>query len=305
MTRYFSLIFFALLAVFLMSSDFAAYRVFEKDGVETEFDDVVDDALDADIVFFGEMHNNPISHWLQLELLKQLHKEKEGKVIIGAEMFESDDQMVIDEYLGGIIRHKDLEKEAKIWKNYPTDYEPIMKYADDKKLRFIATNIPRRYASLVSRGGFEALDSLNKHAKMFIAPLPIDVDLDLPGYKKMEEMMGHGSSPMGGKEMDPEKMKEAELTVKRLKQAQAVKDATMAHFILKNYKSGDIFYHLNGAYHSNNFEGIVWFIKKFRPDLKILTITTVEEGNTEELKKDNEGLADYIIVVPENMTKTY
>ena len=31
--------------------------------------------------------------------------------------------------------------------------------------------------------------------------------------------------------------------------AQAVKDATLAHFILQNYSDGDKFLHINGSYH--------------------------------------------------------
>jgi hypothetical protein len=89
-----------------------------------------------------------------------------------------------------------------------------------------------------------------------------------------------------------------------LPKAQAIKDATMAYFILKHYLKGKLFLHYNGSYHSDNFEGIVWYIKQ-KKDLNILTITSVEQENTEVLNKIFLNKADYILCIPEDMTKTY
>jgi hypothetical protein len=82
----------------------------------------------------------------------------------------------------------------------------------------------------------------------------------------------------------------------------------MAHFILKNGMEGVTFLHFNGSYHSDHYQGIVWYLKKFNQrnefDLKILTISSVEQGSPEELDAKNIGLADFIICIPEDMTKT-
>jgi len=37
----------------------------------------------------------------------------------------------------------------------------------------------------------------------------------------------------------------------------------------------------------------------------VLTISSVELKNAEEWNKENDSLADYIIAIPERMTKTY
>ena len=99
------------------------------------------------------------------------------------------------------------------------------------------------------KGGFEALDSLTAVEKEWIAPLPIPFDSELPTYKAILDMMGDHGTP-------------------ELVKAQASKDATMAYFILKNYKDGHLFIHYNGAYHSNNYEGILWYLQKDRSDLQ-------------------------------------
>lgn len=79
---------------------------------------------------------------------------------------------------------------ARLWNNHKTDYKPLVDFAKNNRTPFIATNVPRRYASMVFREGFEALNSLPSNEKKWIAPLPIPYDSTLPGYVKMIEMMG-------------------------------------------------------------------------------------------------------------------
>jgi uncharacterized iron-regulated protein len=235
-------------------------------------------------VLFGEFHNNAISHWLELEVLQGLQESRD--IILGAEMFEADNQDALNKYLAGTLSAKGLDSNARLWKNYPTDYAPLVNFAKEHKLPFIATNIPRKYASLVAKGGFEKLDSLPAGEKNWIAPLPIAYDAELPGYKKMVEMMGGHGGP-------------------NLPKAQAIKDATMASFILQHYKAGSLFLHYNGAYHSDNFEGILWYLQKKQPLLKYGTLSTVTQKDIHTLLAENKGKADFIICVDEDMTNTY
>jgi len=201
-------------------------------------------------------------------------------------MMESDNQGALNDYLRGEINQKGLDTLARLWNNYKTDYKPLIDYAKANELEFIATNIPRRYASQVNRQGFEALEKLPDEEKAFIAPLPFPYEADLPRYANILEMMGDHGTP-------------------DLVKAQASKDATMAHFIVKHWDAGDLFIHYNGAYHSDFHEGIVWYIKQFKAGLNISTITTVEQSDISSLKKEHFGQADFIIVVDKNMTKTY
>jgi uncharacterized iron-regulated protein len=250
---------------------------------------MVKELREADIILFGEYHDNPISHWLQREVTGDLFMVRGDSLILGAEMFEADNQLLLDEYLSGTITEAKFEDEARLWKNYKTDYKPLLKFAHDHNLSFIATNIPRRYANLVYREGFEGLEGLGSEARRYIAPLPVEYDPELPGYKKMLEMGGHG----GG------------MSMANLPKAQAIKDATMAYFILKNRTPGKILLHFNGAGHSDNYEGIVWYLKQANQGLSIITITTVMQEDPEELREEQAGRADFTIVVPERMTRTY
>lgn len=283
---------FLLLSVFAltvaMKNDKPAYKLFNSEGKQVKYKTLLKNALESDIVFFGEMHNNPICHWLQLELTSDIFEKKGELLVMGAEMFETDNQLILDEYLNKLIKTKNFENEAKLWPNYKTDYKPLVEFAKENNLDFIATNIPRRYASVVHKKGFEGLDSLNREAKVLIAPLPVKYDPELNCYKNMLKMMGG----MGHVNTN-------------LPKAQAIKDATMSHFILENLSEGTLFVHYNGTYHSNDFEGIVWYLKQENSDLKILTIASAEQKEIEKLSDEYLNIANYVLVIPENMTKTY
>ena len=266
------------------AQDKKAYQLFDKKGKKVNFGKVVKAGFKTEVILFGEFHDNPICHWLQLELTKEMSSKKE--VVLGAEMIEADNQMQLNEYLNGKITQKQLDSAARLWPNYKTDYKPLVDLAKAKKIPFIATNIPRRYASMVHKKGFESLLELTPQEKSWIAPQPIAYDKDLPGYKEMMTMMGEHTSV-------------------NMPKAQASKDATMAYFIAKNVKQNSVFIHYNGSFHSDNFDGINWYLRKYQPSLKIMTISTVDQSQLKKLNKEHLNKADFILVVDENMTKTY
>lgn len=285
---------FALICILMLSSfvsDKPAYQLFRKGGKSAQYTDLLKEAAKADVVLFGELHNNPVAHWLQLELAKDLHKQKADKLVLAGEMFEADNQVIIDEYLQDRIAEKSFESEARLWPNYRTDYKPLLQFAKANKLRFVASNVPRRYASVVSKQGQEALQNMAPEAKAWLPALPFAVDYELPGYKAMLGMFGSGHG--------------SEATGKLMIQAQALKDATMAASIAKAAQNGNQVLHFNGAYHSDNYEGIVWYLKQQAPNLKVLTISTAEQPDLQKLDTDNSAKADFILVVPESMTKTH
>ncbi len=267
-------------------SDKPAYVLYNKEGKNISYQGLLSEMIKADFVFIGELHNNPIVHWLQLELTKALFDEHGDNLVIGAEMFEADNQIIIDEYLKGFLTTKKFEAECRLWDNYKTDYKPLLEFAKPNGIKFIATNIPRRYASMVYNHGFEGLEKLSAEAKVFMVPLPMVYDSTINCYSEMLKMGGgHGGT--------------------NLPKAQALKDATMAHFIQENYNRKGAFVHYNGVYHSDNHEGIVWYLKKAIKNAKVFTVSCVQQSDISKLEQNHMGKADIIICVPDNMTTTY
>ena len=287
-----SLFLIAVTLTFLsMKSDKPAYKIFTSKGSKADYGDLVKAARNADIIFFGELHNNPICHWLDYELTRDLYESKKSNLVIGMEMFEADDQLLLNEYIAKMIRKKDFEAEAKIWGNYKTDYAPIVDFAREKGIQVVATNIPRRYAAIVNQKGFEGLDSINAMQRGMIAPLPIKYPDTLECYASILKNAGQGSH-----------------VTPNLAKAQAIKDATMAHFITKNGAfSEKTILHINGSYHSDNYQGIVWYlnqaIRKTSYELKIMTISCIEQEDIDTLAKADHRKADFIILIPSSMTK--
>ncbi|MCB0442847.1 MAG: ChaN family lipoprotein, partial [Flavobacterium sp.] len=238
----------------------------------------------SELVLFGEHHDNSVVHWLQLEFTKDLAERK--SLVLGAEMIEADNQKQLNQYLNDEIDQKKFDTTARLWNNYKTDYKPLVDFAKAKNFPFIATNVPRRYASIVFKKDFVGLNDLSDEEKSWIAPLPIPFDINLEGYKKMLEMMGGH-------------------TGEKMPKAQAIKDATMAHFIVQNLKSGTVFVHYNGTYHSDFFEGISWYVNQYRKNTKIITIATVEQKELTKLEQEHYNKADFILVIDEDVTKTY
>lgn len=278
------LVLFLTLSMTLQARDKPAYILYNAQGKKVSFEKMVKQLQRQDVVLFGELHNNPISHWLELEVTQACAEHR--NLILGAEMFEQDNQQALSNYVQGKLTAKGLDSSARLWKNYRTDYAPLVNFAKDKNLSFIATNIPRKFASQVARGGFESLSNLTEQEKLWVAPLPIAYDANLPGYKNMLTLMGEHTSP-------------------NMPKAQAIKDATMAHFIYTNWVPGQLFIHFNGSYHSDFHEGISWYLKRSKADIKIVTIATVSQKEIDSLLPEHFLKADYIICVEEDMTGTY
>lgn len=273
------------------AQDFRSYQFFDKKSKAVSPEKVMKQLVDYDVVFIGELHDNSINHWLEKKITEALFDQKKGQIILGAEMFERDNQKALDSYLAGKIDPKVMKDSVRLWKNYETDYRPLVDFAKDHQLKFIATNVPRKYASQTSKSGIESLNQLPENEKKFIAKLPIEVTLETPGYKEMKSLMGDHVD---------------ELKLMNFISAQAIKDATMAESIFENLQAGKTFIHYNGDYHSKQYGGIYWYLKKKNPNLKIAVISVFESEKPELILPEKDFIpTEFNLVIPNDMTKTY
>ncbi|MCP9235069.1 ChaN family lipoprotein [Lewinella sp. JB7] len=261
-----------------------AFALFDKKGKEVSFKKMMKELDDADIILFGEYHDNPIAHWMELTIADRLPGYD-----LGMEMFETDEQEPLDRFLAGEITVGDLDSlTGGVWPNFKTDYLPLLDLARRDSARVVATNTPRRFARMVFQRGFVVLQSLPAEDQALLPPLPPPYDPELPSYRAMV-MPGQGMGHNG----------------ENFPKAQAIKDATMAWYIVKNVRPGRTFLHLNGSYHSDDYEGIGWYLRRYKPQLRVVTITTLEQPNVDRLQAELIGKADYTLLVPDNMIKSY
>ncbi len=274
-----------------IAQDFPAYVIYTSNGKKTSFDKLEDATEGKELILFGEFHDNPISHWLQLELTKELFEENGANLQLGFEMFEQDQQELLSQYLTGNLTAKQFKDTMRLWPNYETDYAPIVEFAKTNKLFCVASNVKRKYASLLFKKGRKALDTLSAEVKAQMAPIDFKVDSSLSQYREVFIMGGHMGVNMG----------------MNMVESQAFKDATMAQFILANpgRKAGTVHLHFNGAFHSDFHQGILWYVQQKQPNIRVLTISTVTQADVRKLDKEHLGRADFIICVPESMTRTH
>lgn len=266
------------------------YRIFDAQGKEVSYEKMIKTVSATDVVFFGEIHNCVISHWMELKVLEAL-TENNNKLKVGMEMLEADNQLIIDEYTSSTISSDRFEEECRLWPNYSTDYEPLVYYAKRHHLPLIATNVPRRYASVVKEKGLTFLDSLSAEAKRYLPKLPIKY-VEIKNAQEGFALMGVLGK---AKENKPQLMA----------QAQAIKDATMGWFIAQNLKKGEQMIHFNGTYHSDARNGIIPYLLEYRPKTTISTIRAVRQEEIDKIEKDYLGLADFYICITEDMNMSY
>lgn len=283
-----NLLFCILLCSGAYGQDLEAFRIFDSKGKQVSFQKMMTGVSGNQVVLFGEFHDNPISHWLELHVLMALNKQAAGsKLAVGFEMFELHQVKPLNAYIAN-KSYKALKDSTELWSNFKTDYKPILDSAIAYGNTPFAANVTRKYASLVFKKGLAALDSLPADQKKLMAPLPFPFDSTLTQYVELIEM---------GKEMHASGINFA--------YAQAIKDATMGYSIAEHVKKGERVYFLNGAFHSDFHQGIMWYVKQYAPGTKVGTITTVSQKDVRKLQKEHLNRADFIIVVNETMTSTH
>jgi uncharacterized iron-regulated protein len=290
MKKIFSL--FALLfPLFVTAQDISIhYKIYDvKKQKIVSLDDIVSDLSNANVLFFGEEHNDSIGHYLEATLFQKIVVAYPNKAALTMEMFHTDVQPVINEYLLGMISEKNFIKEARAWNNYK-DYKPMIEIAKNNRLTVIGGNGAARYSNAVTKSGLDILNQLPENSKQFIAPLPIDTATGRYYDKFIETLGGHSMGPM------------------KIYQTQNFWDATMAWSITKFVKANKDFkvFQVNGRFHSDEKLGTLAKLKKYQPKLKILNISSFA---AEDFKNPDWAkyatLGDYVIVTDPTVKKTF
>lgn len=292
MNRKYLLLFVAfVLPLLSFSQDISShYKIYDVKKQKTiSIDDIVSDLGKADVLFFGEEHNDSIGHYLEAEIFKKIALAYPGKAALTLEMFHTDVQPVINEYLNGVISEKNFTKEGRAWNNYK-DYRPMIEWAKANKLDVIGGNGAARYSNAVTKSGLAVLQQLPEGSKRFIAPLPIDTATGRYYDKFIETLGGHSMGPM------------------KIYQTQNFWDATMAWSIASYLKSnkGKKIFQVNGRFHSDEKLGTLAKLQAYAPKLKILNISSFSADDFNQPNWDKyKNLGDYIIVTDPTVKKTF
>jgi uncharacterized iron-regulated protein len=254
--------------------------VASSSGRTIAFAELADAAAKVDVVFFGEQHDDAATHRAELALLSAIGERRE-KVVLSLEMFERDVQPMLDAYLAGTMSEADFRTQSRPWPNYETDYRPLVELAKAKHWPVLASNIPRRFASAVSKRGLAALDSLPGADRAHVARESICAKDQY--YANFIEVMGGGhtaatppAAPAASPATSPTASPMQGMT-DLFYEAQCVKDETMAESIARARTANPaaIVVHFNGSFHTDFGLGTAARVRRRLPDAKTVVVSAV------------------------------
>jgi uncharacterized iron-regulated protein len=256
-----------------------------------------DAAAKADVVFFGEQHDNPATHRAELALLAAVGARRQN-VVLSLEMFDRDVQRVLDGYLSGQLAESAFVATSRAWPRYNTDYRALVELARAHGWPVVAANPARRIATMVSRAGLSGLDTISASDRAFIAR-SFSCPRDTYFERFAESMKGHSAG--GGPPSAGDSAAAAAVTV-RFYEAQCVKDETMGESIATAFTkagTGAIVLHFNGAFHTDMWLGTAARARQRLPGVKTLLVTAVPVDDVARA----DGIpfadrADYVILTP-------
>ena len=276
----------------------AHFRVYRADGTVADIETVLKTARQNDVIFLGETHTDPVAHYLEKRLLEGI---ADDKTTLSLEMFESDVQYVLDEYLGGLISEEHLIAAGRAWKAYKRDYRDLIEYAKAKKLPVLAANAPRRYVNRVSRLGRDSLSDLSAQAKATLPPLPYAEASADYAYKFTKFMEASRKENEALKTPVPQ----GEMNIPRALAAQSLWDAGMAFSIaqhLTRHPERRVV-HVSGSFHNEQHLGTVEHLLRYRAGVKVMVVTMIPAKNFPAFDAESmRGKGDFLIVTDQSIT---
>lgn len=260
---------------------------------------LADRLTDADVVFFGEQHDDPGTHRAQRALLEEIARTSRPAVV-SLEMFERDVQSHVDDYLSGAIPESEFLAQTRPWPRYATDYRPLIEAARRSGWPVVAANMPRPIAAAVGRQGLAAVDSLQQTERTNVA-LSLHCPDDAYRRRFLEQIRAHpvlrDSPGESSDTLASDTM--ATAVAERFYAAQCAKDETMAESIVHAahaVSQNGVVVHLTGAFHSDYSQGTVERVRRRDPRLRIVVLTgrPVDDPATADIG-DHRDRADIVI----------
>jgi uncharacterized iron-regulated protein len=233
-----------------------------------------------------------------LAILEDLFERTGRRLILTMEMFERDQQVVLDQHLAGVLSEEELGKKTKLWGNYTSDYAPMVRFAAKNMVPVVAANCPNSIIRKVGQGGIDALTKLPESERRFAAKTVIAPAADAYADKFTETMSGMGGSH--GPAMDP-------AMLRRIYEAQCTRDDTMAESIHRAMTTGSVVLHINGGFHSESGLGTVARLQWRRPlghRSTVIQVVPVKGSLKSTGVPKGQATGTYVVFVPDRRKST-
>jgi len=244
--------------------------------------EVADAVVGADVVVLGELHQTPDVHQTHHALLRALYHRRPN-MVIAMEMFERDVQIVLLQYLNGLIDEDEFRAKARPWPFYTRDYRPVIEFAKDKQLMVLAANAPRPLARKAAKEGLDTVLGDKNLARSVTAPQD-------DYWEWFQETMASHAGMFGPGGME------------RYYAAQCLKDDTMAEAIadhLNGFEADNrpLAVLICGRGHSDNGWGTVQRIKNRMPGVNVRVLTAEQVADVASgVYETSKDTAEFVVV---------
>ena len=148
-------------------------------GEALSFDELVGKIAAKDLIFIGEVHDNPEHHLIQVQILQALaHLGR--RFALGMEYFQVPDQEEIIRYLKAETTEEEFLRGVDWMGSWGYDYHlyrPLLLLAKARGIEVLALNAPKEIVRKIARGGLETLSPDER------SRLPQDIDLDNEAHR--------------------------------------------------------------------------------------------------------------------------
>lgn len=250
---------------------------------------MIENVQEDQVIYVGELHDHLWGHKVEADLLKSFYS-KNANVAVALEMFERDVQFVLDGYLAGQVTSEFFMANSRPWGNYDSGYKDLIEFSKENNLAVVAGNVPRRYAALVAKGKEEFVEAVPSKEKEYLG-LPI---LAIEGKyrdKFYQTMAGHVPPAV----------------IEKYYRSQCLKDDTMAKSICEflEAKPGHTVISYTGAFHSDEYLGVVEKVQLQMPDLRVSVMSIIPVPAKAEIQPEEYShKGDYILFAPANEERT-
>ena len=217
------------------------------------------------VVILSEIHTLKSHHQNQMNFINELEKISDSKISIGFEMFDINEQNLLDDYSDKLISAEQLKSYVSLSKDWFDFYLPLLKFTQNPESQAVALNAPKWLTSKIARVG---IDQLSNYEKLLI---PTDFALGDEMYLERFQEVSH---------IPKDK-------IKNYFEAQCMWDDIMAdtarEFILSNPKG--ILVIIVGDFHAAYYGGLPKRLRQ-RGVANIVTISQVSTAGLNEKEKD-------------------
>lgn len=255
--------------------------------------EIVERAVQGEVVLLGERHDDPDDHRWQLYTLAALYTER-ADMAIGFESFPRRVQPVLDRWVAGELDAAQFLEQAnwkKVWNYPPRLYLPLFEFARIHRIPMFAMNVEHELTHDVRAHGWDAIPEARKEG--LSRPAPASAEYRAALYEIYRQHPGSGKSGHAvPSPKDPE--------FQRFVESQITWDRAMAQSIAERLAKAPpgerpLVVGIAGSGHLRNGFGIAHQLR----DLGVTEITTLlpidASGNCKRLVP---GLADAVFVLP-------